>query len=527
MKHKKIKDTLYKGKKFFSKHKKVTLFLLSVFVLALVLRFLFFPSNTQFAYDHARDAFIAQQVLEGEFKIIGPPTTANPNLNHGALFYYIAGPIYWLFGGNPEGLSLFLRLYNAIGVFIIFAIGTAVANKPIGLLSAFLYAISFEQTQYSLFMGHPTMAVLTTLLFYLGFALLIFQKNSWGLVLAAIGFGLSLQFHFGLLTFAPLFIIYPLIFRKHLPKIPLRIFLFSIVGLALTTITFILAELKYNFRMLNGLISLFSEKTGDTTSLLVKGENIYVVINRYFTDNLFVFSFLGMGLIILGVLFFIVLKQKSSRSAGIFLLIWFLWGLVPYYLANSQTYYYSVGTSISILILAAFLINAALRKNMYVGLAILVLIVVSNLQLISVHNPLGPRSEITSQDGMLLKDEKAIIDYTYKKANGQPFAVNALTIPYTINTTWSYLYDWYGKKTYGYVPVWGGSHADGYHTALAVNTARSTLPDARFLILEQSTGLPGYLMEAFLREENTYTVIISTSSAGLLTVYEQKPRNNE
>jgi 4-amino-4-deoxy-L-arabinose transferase-like glycosyltransferase len=506
-------------------NKKKTLYtLFGFFLTAVFIRFLFFPSNTQFAYDHAREAFNARQILSGDFKIIGPPTTANPLINHGALFYYIAAPVYWLSGGNPEGLSIFLRLYNAAGVFLIFALGTIIANKRTGLMAALLYAISFEQTQYSLFMGHPAMAVLTTMTMYFGFALLIFRKKTWGLILAAVGFGLSIQFHFGLVALAPLFVLYPLVFRKQLPKVSVKTILVALTGFALTTITFILADLKYNFRTLHGLLLLLQPPKSDTGNIFSKLEILHAVLQRYITDNFFIVPFVGFSIIVLGVVFFLLIKRKPTRSQGIFLLIWLIWGMILYYLANSQIYYYSVGTSISLLLLAAFLLDTILIKKRIIGITVITLIVIWNFYQIMLYNPQGPINAITSQDGMLLKDEKAIIDYTYKKADGKPFAINALTIPYEINTTWSYLYDWYGKKKYGYVPVWGGSHASGFYTALQVNTARSTLPDKRFLIIEQTPGLLGSLREDFFKEENQYTYIISTSSAGLLTVYEQKPK---
>lgn len=498
--------------------------LLILLLIAVILRFLFFPTNTQFAYDQARDAITSQQILKGKLKIIGPPSTANPNLNHGALFYYIAGPIYYLSYGNPEGISVFLRIYNAFGVLIIFTIASILANKRIGLIAAFLYTISFEQTQYALFLGHPAMAVLTTMLFYLGFSVLIFQKKSWGLVLAAIGFGLSMQFHIGLLFLAPSFFIYPFLFRKQLPKISPKILIASMLGLALTIATFILAEIKYHFRMSYGLLSIFSQETARATNRISAFQNLNFIINRYINDNLISFPFHGVGTLILGIAFYWTIKRKSSRNSGIFLLMWFLWGLIPYFLSNSQIYYYSIGTSASLLILGAFIIDHILRSNKLLGIVLLIIVLFSNLRLISHYNPQGSINSITSQDGMLLTDQKDIIDYTYKKADGQQFAVNALTIPYNINTTWSYLYDWYGRKKYGYTPIWGGNHANGYPTRLLVNNSRSTLPKIRFLIVEPTQGLQEVVINDFLREEGYFTTIVSTAFAGKLKVYEQKPR---
>ena len=154
--------------------KNTTLQILLILIAGLFIRFLYFPGNVQFAYDQARDAFISLDIMKGDFKLIGPPSNFNSNINHGPLFYYIAGPIYEISQKDPAGLSIFLRLYNLLGVIIIFYIGKTLFNKSTGFIAGFLFAISFEQSQYAIFMSHPTMAVITVLIFYLGFAKLLF-----------------------------------------------------------------------------------------------------------------------------------------------------------------------------------------------------------------------------------------------------------------------------------------------------------------------------------------------------------------
>ncbi|MBI4035448.1 hypothetical protein HY383_00720, partial [Candidatus Daviesbacteria bacterium] len=62
--------------------------LIAIFVLAIFLRLLYFPQNTYFGFDQARDAFAVQGILNGDLKIVGPPT-ANQIFHHGVLYYYI------------------------------------------------------------------------------------------------------------------------------------------------------------------------------------------------------------------------------------------------------------------------------------------------------------------------------------------------------------------------------------------------------------------------------------------------------
>ena len=144
----------------FQKNKQIFFLLLAIFVLALVCRFLYFPGDIYFAYDQARDAFISLKIMSRDLKVVGPPATFK-DVYHGALFYYPFGLIYYISQGSPIPLAALLRIYNALGVFIIFFIAHILFNnKRTGFVASILYAFSFEQTQYSLFLGHPALAVI-------------------------------------------------------------------------------------------------------------------------------------------------------------------------------------------------------------------------------------------------------------------------------------------------------------------------------------------------------------------------------
>jgi len=97
------------------------LILLFIFLSAVLLRFLYFPDNTYFGFDQARDAFAVREILSGHFKITGPPT-ATGIFHHGVLYYYLFAPLYFFSGGDPVAVSLFLRVLNAAGIFLLFLI---------------------------------------------------------------------------------------------------------------------------------------------------------------------------------------------------------------------------------------------------------------------------------------------------------------------------------------------------------------------------------------------------------------------
>lgn len=490
----------------------IKIILFFIFFIAIVLRFLYFPNNIYFGFDQARDAFVSQEILKGDLKIVGPPTGID-GWFHGPLYYYFYAPIYLLSSGNPEYVAAMLRITNALAIFAVFLIGSVIFNKWVGVVAAFLFAISFEQTQYALYFNHPSLAVLSVLIFYLGLSLLFFQKKPKGLILALFGLGVSLQFEFVLIYLFLTSVIMFLIFRKSIPKINKQNIFLGIFVFLFSTLTFILAEIKFNFRSVSILLSLIPNAKNNQYEISKIFENIYLISQRLINDNIINNS---VGIIIIVSLVILILKIPNLRSKLIFLLIWFLSGVLPFINNKSQTplYYYSVGASVSLLIFYAFIIQRIFTKNKIIALILLIIPIISNIYLVSINNKYGSIATINVQSGMLLFDEKQVLDYIYYKSSGNTFAVNAITMPLNINTTWSYLFEWYGQEKYGFIPIWGGNAASGFPGNIKVIQARSTLPLQQFLIIEPTRGIRTALIDNMLQEENYFTKIISEEKIG-------------
>ena len=476
-----------------------------LFLLAVLVRFLYFPNNVNFAYDQARDSFAALDILKGDFKIIGPPTTAGGEIFHGALVYYILAPIYFFSGNNPEIAAAIFRVINALGVFSVFYIGYLIFNTQVGILSSLLFAISFEQTQYSLFFGHPAPGVFTILIFYLGLALLIFKNESKGFVIALLGLGLSIQFEDANIPLILVFLIFTIIFNKKIKLLNIKFLFLGGVVLALTLSTFILSEIKYNFRMSYALLEIVSKSTNETLNI----QNIFRLV-----PSVLVVFFI--------IVFFGMIRKKDLRTKGLFLSTWFLGGMIPQILNPNFTYYYSPGATVSLLILASFLIHQLFLKKKILASSIIGVIIFSNLSLVISQNNKGPNSDIVIQPGMLTVNQRQALDYIYEKASGQPFAVNALTVPLNIKTTWDYIFNWYGKEKYGYVPIWGGEAADGFHGRLEVITDRSKLPNRRFTVVEPTVGIGEGNVDDFFRIENYFSKVVEEKTFGTIKVQERE-----
>lgn len=503
--------------------KKPDLFLvMTVFLAAIIVRFLYFPDNVYFAFDQARDSFASLEILKGDFKIVGPPSFLNDKLFPGPAVYYLYAPIYLFFDKSPEAASAFFRIWNSVGIFLVFLIGSILFNKRTGIIAAIFFAFSYEQSQYSLFLSHQPLAVISVLLFYLGLSLYLFAKKPWGLLLNAAGLGLSIQFHYGYIFLAAVSSLCLIIFRKNIKSLHLKWLLLSSLLFILTISTFILTEFKYHF--LSDLITQSQTAKIQFFSGLHLQETFFI-INRFLHD-----SFLANYKLtpLLGIVFILItlhlLFQKQLREKVIFLIIWFIFGLSLYLFSGVSSYYYSAATSISLLLLSSYFLDKLFSSSkMLLSLIIIVAIIVNNLILIFTINPNGLNSDMAIQPGMLTSSQKKILDYIYLQSGNKPFAVSALSIPLKINTTWSYLFEWYGQKKYGYLPVWIGPTASGYAGNLSVINARLKLPEKQFLIIEPTTGIREIDKENFFREEGYFTKKIEEKTFGTITVQLRQP----
>lgn len=498
--------------------------LILIFILSLILRFLYLPDNIYFGYDQARDAYQALSIFQGDLKIVGPSTTFE-GLNHGVLHWYILAPFYGFFK-NPEFAASAFRIFNALGVFLIFYLGKVLFNKKVGLIAAILYAVSFEQSQFAIYIGNPTLGSLSVPLMYLGLAMVIFKNIKWGLPLAFLGLGLSIQFQFALFYLIVPFILILIFYKKSFLSLPIKIWGLSALSLFFSLCTFILADFKYQFRTMHALFTMITQ-TND--------KNFINIFSAYFFEIMQMVKYNILGNLsntltpIFLVMLFIVLvyffRQKENFLKLKFLSIWFFSLFLIFYMGggvhepwrNIPLYYPNVGVSVALLLFVAFFLS-----KIRFGILIILAIFLVNLQLIQSLNLKGSMAEIDAQQGMLLSDEKKILDYIYQDAKGEPFAVKAVTMPFDINTTWSFLFEYLGKQKYGYLPVWNGKTASGYPGNLVVQEAQEGLPAKRYVIIEPLRGVPKHLVDDFMRIENYFTIIKDEKKIGEFVIQKRE-----
>lgn len=517
--------------------KKALLFLFAVGVIAYFLRVMYLPQGAlTFGYDQARDAVQAQNILKGDIKIQGPPSSA-PGLHHGVAWFYLLTPAY-MFGPSPLYAAYWIAFINTLTVVPIFFLGYFMLKKylgekevlGVGLLSAFLFAISFEATQYAVWLSNPTFAILTVPMMYLGLWILIdkshsFEKqNIFGAVLAGLSLALSVQANVFLIYHIIPLLIWVFVARK---RLNIRNYIFLVGSFLVGSATMILTEIKFGFTGIGGLLGVLT--TQDNIIASKKLSDLLLLfldqIGRTYSLNSYP-SNVGYGaMFIIALIIASVWEWAKSKSSVIswqpFLATWLLASLSVVSLGGTATPFLLVGIGPAVSILMAIYLVKWWRSGYkLVTVFVMMVILFGNLSMIQRENIKGQTIFAIQQD-MLLSKQKQAIDYIYGQSNGDQFSINTLTSPLNINIVWAYLFDTYGKEKYGYAPFFTGQSQVGQ----LISLPESNILPKHFLITEPLNGIPVRHYDNIINIENAQSSVRSSQNWGELVVENREPLN--
>lgn len=233
-------------------------------------------------------------------------------------------------------------------------------------------------------------------------------------------------------------------------------------------------------------------------------------------STIFQYSLIPTGLVLLFLILLIpvVLAWKKSQPL---VKVWLVLLLTaPVWLLTVQfrnSFQILIGVDLLLYLLLAsglIWIRKYVFQGKFITITLLCVFILTNLA--ALHHWKTDRSHYYGiQKGALLAEQLELIDKTYALAEGNKFSISSSTNPYAINVTWSYLYDWYGKQKYGYVPsYYGMSQVGHYGEGLLPET--NTPAETHFTIMEPDTGLASLIEEQFLLNQDLQS---STPSAVL------------
>lgn len=484
-----------------------------IFLSSFAIRYLQIKDNKiYFWYDQARDAYVSRQIVENkDLKIQGPSASGtNDTIYHGVAYYYLIGPLYTLFAGDPMKVAIVLTLINSLAVLPLYYLTKKITkSKFTALLASFLLAVSFEHTQYSGWLSNPSMSLIPILFFYLSIWNIFYEqeKKILNFVILGLSLGLIEQSAFYTLymwgsVLVGFFYLYTVGKGKFSTK-QLKGLLWTLIVYAITISTMILTQLKLflaGIFSFNNIISAVGEHP-KLVNLTQIGELFSAYGSKLFESIIPLYPILSFLILIILVWFFI---QKLALKKQIFLGSWLLAPLWLYVIHFRDSVHMLMGIEYVLIIVLAMVVFELLSKKTLrvLGIILVTIFVLGQLKAIIFIRE-NNNSIFTFQEDVLLEHQLELVDRTYQLANGEDFSIALWNTPFEYYIDWAYLYDWYGKGKYGYVPSYVGTSQMGkFGPELLIQT--DTPAAHHFSIYEPKLTLVGDFKQQFENQQNEY-----------------------
>ncbi len=460
-----------------------------------------------FTYDVGRDLLQVQSIFEThKIPLIGQ-TTGLGGLYYGPWWYYILTPGFFISGGNPQGVALYMVLIGVICIVLGYLLGHELGSKKLGLIIASLISTSGVMVGFSNQIWNPNIApTLVMIVLLLTFFLKKTSKKSFFLY-AILGFCLGLildaEIVFGVLFIASAILFYLYLFRTRLFKLET---IGAFLGFLVSLSPRLFFELRHNFVMTK---SLFQMHGGDQK--IFDPQNFFPMLpDRILTllgqiketfgfesqvgFYVFLCLFVGLGIILMKKM------RKSEKELLVSIFIIFLVFLLgSAFFARAIWGHYLVGLPVLYIIAASIILSAVVRKNLLVGALVFFVLLYINVKPVQLISNFS--KPLWEGNAAVYRNQLTAIDYIYKDSAGKNFNFVAYT-PAVHDYTYRYLFSWYGKNTYGYTPS-------------------QKKENLFYLIIEPDPGYEGRIIDWLKVREGDGKIISRYAAKGGITVQKR------
>ncbi len=161
----------------------------------------------RFNPDQARDAIVVYDMTHGDIPLLGP-VAGGTNFKLGPITYYFQYVSGLLFGfEDPSVLAYPDFLFSVLAIPLLYALIARIYGRKIGLLVAFVSAISAFLIHHGRFAWNPNSMPFFTILFLLAGQAIVFEQGKrrllWA-ILFGVALGISVQLHTFLLVIFPM-----------------------------------------------------------------------------------------------------------------------------------------------------------------------------------------------------------------------------------------------------------------------------------------------------------------------------------
>ncbi|MBU0579431.1 hypothetical protein KKE34_02440 [Patescibacteria group bacterium] len=467
-------------------------YLLLLFLIAFATRmFLITDNSFVFRWDQARDATLSRKIIEDhDLKIQGPSASGTQDqIYHGVLYYYLIAPLYTFSGGDPRFVIFVLALlFSASVIPIYFLTKSFSSSKLIAFFTSLLFSISVDTASIGTWLSNPIMALFFIPFFYWRLWEVFFLKNKKHLWLLALGLGLSHQsVIFSLYLFIPLGFSYLYLAyqKKNIVLFTIKEYLL-LAGVYIASVsTIILSHYKMYQAGIFRILTLF-EVIGEKPNILDNISKITTLYLKKIQFNLVPQNKIVSLIVFLPILIYFI--KKISAKQRIFYTIYFfsVFAFLIFHYRNS--FHSLISISWVILIPIGLLLKEVVLsfKKITISLILVALFLAAHLSK-SIEFRKQKYALYAVDQGYFFNDKLKLMDKLFNISNNNSFSISTFTIPYGYNTTWAYLFSWYGEMTYGYKPKFYGPDQSGIFGADYLEMT-SDSQENHFSIYEPSVG---------------------------------------
>lgn len=401
--------------------------------------------------DNARDFVDVREMVELKKIRLTGPNAAIEGVFNGPLWYYLLVIPYVIGHGDPYGAILMEITFWAIGGFFLLKL-VSEFNKflilPVGLIW-FASDYILLATAYSF---NPNPLILLTPFFIFSFKEYLVGKRWWVMMVWFLaGAFFNFEMNFGIWMPLIIFSCIWLINRKYFKD---NFFWLGLVIFLMLLFPQILFDFKHQFIMSKSIIKFIGENKGNTLNISRRiptiGQTFYNVFEAIMMNQ----KFLSSAILILSIpaiKFFLRQGKKNTTViiCAIFILLPFIGYLIIPVTVNP---WHLGGPMAASLILIGFILYSLWKINFFGKIfSIFLFFMILFYSFSNILNFLKNTNK-PKMDPSLYKNETAAIDYVYQYSRGQNFKVYTY-LPSVYDYPYQYLFWWYGKRKYGYVPA--------------------------------------------------------------------------
>ena len=442
--------------------KKIKILLLCITLLGLYFRIKgVLGGYFAFTYDQGRDMLaVYDLVINHKFSLIGP-TTGLAGIFYGPWWYWFMAPFFAISGGDPKIILLAVVLVNTSMIPIIFFLGRELWNKEIGVCLSIMVAFVPFFISSSVQLWSPNLVPFFTLLSLFLLWRTIKNKKLTTFFLLGTTLGLIQEGEVAYGVIYTIGVISALLYLKFIIKEKIQAKgLFTLLsGFILVILPRLLFDLRHKFLIFQSTVDyllkpkIYQVKLSLAERFISRIESFFSLFSKTAAaENKLIALVIALFSATLLIRYVYSVNNQNSRvnhfiKAILVLLLLFFSIFIIY--PDALWEYYIIGLPIVYLILIGATLFSIKKfyPSIFIPYSILLILVsTSPLRLIQSYNTYWEGNE------SVYRNQIEVVNWIYQDADKHNFSVEVYT-PSLIDYPYQYLFLWYGKKKFGYLPV--------------------------------------------------------------------------